>query len=272
METEAWIRAAQAPWPAWRGAAQVEFLAHVAALRGEGEDAVPLESLRGPDLWLVFHALRRDPGALSALEQHCFQKLGAYLQTRRASPSQADEAVQRLRHKLLIGVDGGAPKLAAYSGRGDLLAWARVAVLREWLNTERQHRNEQPHDDGDTLQELASNDLELELLKGKYKDVFHRAFQSSVAELESSERLLLKLHYLDRLSMDEVGKVLGVHRLTVLRRLERVRRELSEQTKARLQQELRLASPEVESVLRLIRSRLDVSLHRVLGAAQVGER
>ena len=100
--------------------------------------------------------------------------------------------------------------------------------------------------------------------KGKYRELFRRAFLEAVEALAPGTRLLLKLHYLDRLSMEEVGKVLGVHRLTVLRRLERARHELSEGTKERLEAELRLAPPEVESLLRLIQSRLDMSLQHAL--------
>ena len=75
---------------------------------------------------------------------------------------------------------------------------------------------------------------------------------------------MLKLHYLDKLPMEDVGKVLGVHRLTVLRRLERARAELSEGTKERLEIALSLAPSDVDSVLRLIQSHLDVSLERAL--------
>jgi RNA polymerase sigma-70 factor (ECF subfamily) len=110
----------------------------------------------------------------------------------------------------------------------------------------------------------ATGDLELELLKGKYRDLFRRVFLEAVESLAPSTRLLLKLHYLDRLSMEEVGKVLGIHRLTVLRRLERARNELSEGTKERLEIELKLPPVEVESLLRLIQSRLDVSLQHAL--------
>ena len=67
-------------------------------------------------------------------------------------------------------------------------------------------------------------------------------------------------------SGEEVGKVLGVHRLTVLRRLERARHELAEGTKERLESELRLDPPDVESLLQLIQSRLDVSLQGALAA------
>jgi RNA polymerase sigma-70 factor (ECF subfamily) len=140
----------------------------------------------------------------------------------------------------------------------------RVAAIRAWLNHRRETARTEPLAEDDVLVTEATSDLELELLKGKYRDLFRRVFLEAVEALAPGTRLLLKLHYLDRLSMDEVGKVLGVHRLTVLRRLERARQELSEGTKERLEAELRLAPPDVESLLRLIQSRLDVSLGQAL--------
>jgi RNA polymerase sigma-70 factor (ECF subfamily) len=144
----------------------------------------------------------------------------------------------------------------------------RVAAVRAWLNMKRETPRHEVSEanPSELLADQASSDLELELLKGKYRELFRRVFLEVVEGLAPGTRLLLKLHYLDRLSMDEVGKVLGVHRLTVLRRLERARQELSEGTKERLELELRLSPPDVESLLRLIQSRLDVSLQQALHA------
>jgi RNA polymerase sigma-70 factor, ECF subfamily len=56
----------------------------------------------------------------------------------------------------------------------------------------------------------------------------------------------------------------GVHRATAARWLARVRHRLQQETLDRLAARLRLGTHEVESVLRLIRSELDVSLTNAL--------
>jgi RNA polymerase sigma-70 factor (ECF subfamily) len=270
------VLTAKAAWPAWPGADDVAFAQFVEALvakapqsgsEAAAQEKIGLDALHAGDLWLAFHAGRGIGPAVAALEASCFSDLTNILRARRAEPSQADEVVQRLRHHLLVADPGQPTRIMTYGGRGELRAWVRVAAVRAWLNMKREmprHDSASTSSVEEVLVNEASSDLELELLKGKYRELFRRVFLEAVEALAPGTRLLLKLHYLDRLSMDEVGKVLGVHRLTVLRRLERARQELSESTKERLEMELRLAPPEVESLLRLIQSRLDVSLQHAL--------
>lgn len=265
MTLDEFVTAARSAWPVWEGvdaAAFARWVESIQAAPQEGGERAPLEALRPGDLWLAFHAGRGLAPAVAALDASCFSDLHVILRARRADPTEAEEVVQRLRHRLLVAEPGQPSRILTYGGRGELRAWVRVAAVRAFLNLKR----EKPIGAAsavsaeDVLVTEATSDLELELLKGKYRDLFRRVFLESVDALAPGTRLLLKLHYLDRLSMEEVGKVLGIHRLTVLRRLERARHELSEGTKERLESELRLAPPEVESLLRMIQSRLDMSL------------
>lgn len=267
MSIEDFVAVARAEWPAWVGSDGTAFARFVEERLAEEQTALDdLHTLHASDLWLAYHAGLGLAPAVLAVEQRCFADLSSVLLARRAPLEQAEEVVQRLRHRLLVADHGERARILTYSGRGALKAWVRVAVVRAWLNMKREGAREERSQEGELADE-ATADLELELLKGKYRELFERAFLETVESLSPGARLLLKLHYLDRLSMEEVGKVLGVHRLTVLRRLERARIELSEGTKERLEAELRLGPPEVESVLRLIQSRLDVSLRHALGSS-----
>ncbi|MBX3228643.1 MAG: sigma-70 family RNA polymerase sigma factor [Labilithrix sp.] len=270
MTRDEFVTAARAAWPAWPGADDAAFARFVDDLQAGAAEPVPLGELRAPDLWLAFHAGRGVAAAVAALDASCFADLHVVLRARRADPAEAEEVVQRLRHRLLVAEPGQPSRILTYGGRGELRAWVRVAAVRAWLNLKREKPPGAASAESaeDALVTEAAGDLELELLKGKYRETFRRVFLEAVDALAPSTRLLLKLHYLDRLSMEEVGKVLGVHRLTVLRRLERARLELSEGTKERLETELRLAPTEVESLLRLIQSRLDVSLQSALAPDQ----
>lgn len=254
---------AEAAWPAWPGADRIAFKQFIEGLAAGG---APLEELHGSDLWLAFHAGHGVAPAVVALEAACFADLHAVLRARRADPAEAEEVVQRVRHRLLVPEPGEPSRILTYGGRGELRAWVRVAAVRTWLNLKRENPVGAATAESaeDTLINQAAGDLELELLKGKYRETFRRVFMEALNALDANTRLLLKLHYIDRLAMEEVGKILGLHRITVLRRLERAREELSEGTKQRLEVELRLAPTEVDSLLRLIQSRLDVSLQTAL--------
>lgn len=267
MTLDEFVSTARGAWPAWPGAQVGAFAHFVGELRGEDGAAVDLAALRAADLWLAFHAGGGNPQAQAAFEATCMRDLSTHLTARRASPSQADEAVQRLRHHLLLSRGEAGSRLHLYGGRGDLRAWVRVAALRMWLNLERETSRERGAPAEDQLADQAAGDLELEFLKGTYRESFHRAFLEVLGELPASERLVLKLHYLDRLGMEEIGRILGVHRLTVLRRLERTRETLSNTTKDRLATQLRLSGTEVESLLRMIQSRLDLSLRHAFEQA-----
>lgn len=260
MTLDELVANARAAWPAWPGEDAAGFARFVADLQAEAEQ--PLESLRASDLWLAYHAGIGVAPAVAALDATCFADLTNLLRARRADPAEADETVQRLRHRLLVAGPGERSRILTYAGRGELRAWIRIAAVRAWLNLKRETTGASDVSAEDAFVDEATTDLELELLKGKYREHFRRAFLEAVLALDPSTRLLLKLHYLDRLSMEEVGKVLGVHRLTVLRRLDRAREELSSATKERLQIALKLAAPDVESLLRFIQSRLDVSVRQ----------
>src|ERR1700744_5787370 len=241
MTLDELVAKARAAWPNWSGADAAAFRQFVEALRpAEGEDAVPFEELHAADLWLAFHAARGVEAAVVALEQSCFANLDAILRARPADAAAGAGVVQRIRHRLLVPEPGEPSRILTYGGRGELRAWVRVAAVRAWLNLKRENPVGAATAESaeDALVNHAAGDLELEIIKGKYQDTFRRVFLEALDALDPSTRLLLKLHYIDRLAMEEVGKVLGVHRLTVLRRLEKARSELSEDTKARLEKEL----------------------------------
>jgi RNA polymerase sigma-70 factor (ECF subfamily) len=104
----------------------------------------------------------------------------------------------------------------------------------------------------------------LAVMKAKYRDEFKRAFHAAVAALSDRERLLLRQAELDGLSIDELAKFYGVHRATTARWVESAREAVLKKTQEALAERLAIASAEVASIMRLIRSSLDVSLPALL--------
>jgi len=76
---------------------------------------------------------------------------------------------------------------------------------------------------------------------------------------------LLRYHHVDGLNIDEIGAIYRVHRVTAFRWLEKAKEKLVEATLARMRTRLNVSARELDSVLRLIRSQVHLSLVRHLG-------
>jgi RNA polymerase sigma-70 factor, ECF subfamily len=72
------------------------------------------------------------------------------------------------------------------------------------------------------------------------------------------------MHYVDGLNIEEIGLAYRVHRATVARWLAASREKILDETKRLLSQGLKLDREEVQSMIDLVRSRLDVSIYRLL--------
>jgi RNA polymerase sigma-70 factor (ECF subfamily) len=76
------------------------------------------------------------------------------------------------------------------------------------------------------------------------------------------------MHFLDGLNIDRIGIVFGVHRATVARWLATARELVLERTMTLLGDRLQLDAAEFASLLRMVRTTLDVSLHSLLSEPQ----
>jgi RNA polymerase sigma-70 factor, ECF subfamily len=93
------------------------------------------------------------------------------------------------------------------------------------------------------------------------------AFRAAVGGLDARERTLLRLSLRDRLGVDQIGALYRVHRSTAARWLQAVRDKLSASTRAGLASKLSLADAEVESLIRAIGSKIDLSLGSIAAAS-----
>jgi RNA polymerase sigma-70 factor (ECF subfamily) len=110
-------------------------------------------------------------------------------------------------------------------------------------------------------------DPELDYLKARCQREFREAFVAALGTLTPEERNVLRLHHLDGLTLEETAAACHIGRATAARWLARARERIVTETHRLLQAELRLSGGEVESVLRLVESQLELSIHRYLGEA-----
>lgn len=220
-----------------------------------------LAALHAGDLWIAFGCVTQDQSALAAFEQRYAPEIKQALQ-RSFEAALADDAELRLRDRLLLVAPDEAPRLASYAGRGNLAAWLRAAAVRTAIDLMRSRREIAA--DPSTLGDIDAVDPLLASLKQRYRDEFKHAFNEAAKQLTDRERTLLRYRFLDDLSIDEIGVLYRVHRATVARWIAAIRESLFEATRAQLMAKLTISDSEVDSVLRLIDSQLDVSIEAVM--------
>jgi RNA polymerase sigma-70 factor (ECF subfamily) len=237
-----------------------ELMAFLAGRPPAGADAV--DALFAGDLLLACACARSDPEALRILEESYFSRLPARLGSLRLSPAEFDETLQALRVKLLVDESGA--RIHDYQGRGPLQSWLGVAALRVALNLRRAAGRELSRGSPADALAQALPDTESAIVQESLREPFREAFRAAVAGLADRDRALLRLHYLEGIGGERLASAHRVHRATMTRWLAAARESLLEDTCRRLGEGLRLGRDELDSLLRAVRSRLEVSLPSLL--------
>lgn len=178
--------------------------------------------------------------ACSALEASYFQPLRARLRSIASDQDFAEEVLQRVRARLLVG---SKPRINTYRGDGPLGGWLHVVaanVARDYLRASSRRRSRRwpldaaaarftgahatyaPSPEDDALAASCAHSVEQGLVK-------------AVRELTSEERQLLHHYFVSGLSIDVLGAMYSINRSTAARRIRRnierirqgVHRELS---------------------------------------------
>jgi RNA polymerase sigma-70 factor, ECF subfamily len=251
-----------------------DFARHVAAVLVQVPNSEPAFSeLNAGDLFLAAACTQRDAAALACFEQRYLRPLRSFVAEIDTNPSRLDELKQLLRERLLVAeAPGVMPRIATYAGRGALGSWVQIAARRLALSSVRQQQPAQlPDDEALDAQLLMGADPELDYVRLRYAQEFREAFEASLQELSSHERLLLRLHLVDGVSLTRIAAVYKVSQSTVSRRLQQARETVGARMKERLEAVLGVTGSEFESLLRLVESRFELSLARALQSqAQLG--
>jgi RNA polymerase sigma-70 factor (ECF subfamily) len=219
-----------------------------------------LGRVRASDLFLASACADRVPKAIDTLDREFLTSVPTFLARGGVRDIQPDDVTQRVRERLFLG----ASKIADYSGRGPLASWLQVVTLRVAFDVKRLRT--MPIADSAQIEDLrlAGTDPELKLIKGRYRDPFKRALRAALAELSSEQRNLLKLHFVDAVTLDKLAGLFQVHRATIARRIAQARESVFDSVRSRLQAELGVSRDEFEELLTLLRSRLELSLSALM--------
>lgn len=207
-----------------------------------------------------------DPAAIREFDTRYMVPVRSQLRAMNLNAADIADIEQSLRIKLLVGEDGAPARIVGYAGQGKLGGLVRVAAVREALTL---LRRKQTTTSEDWLEELSSpdDDPELVQLKARHRVEFKAAFEEAVRRLSPREHTLLRLHLVRQHSIDHIGAVYGVHRATAARWIDAAKRSLRTETTRILAERFELRGPELERVVALIESRIELSIDRLLATS-----
>jgi RNA polymerase sigma-70 factor (ECF subfamily) len=209
------------------------------------------------DLYLACACVSGDPAAIAAFERDVLSLLDAALAS--YGREIADETRQRLRASLLVDQGGNGPLLASYTGRGALRRWIRVVASREAGKLARGDDGHAAIDDEAMFNALSPpDDPALSAVKRDAAAAFRAALVDALRELPRRDRTLLRMHILDGLTIDELAPLHRVHRATCARWITAAKQSVLDRTRRRLMHELRLDAEDVDSLIRVARSRIEL--------------
>ena len=261
---DALLAAARTAWPALKISNEV-FLRHVAErMSPEDGAAAALRALHGSDLFLTCGCAHGDSPSIAALEQQFLVPIANHVTRSGGNHLPQADVLQELRTRLLVAPVGGAARIASYNGRGPLAGWIRVAAARLAVDMLRAQKPDSVRRDDYVDIVAPIDDPELGFVKKRYRREFTDAFRETLAALSVRDANVLRLHYLEGVSARSIGAIYGVTPRSVQQWIAGARRTILRRTRRLLADRLRLSSGQLDALMSLVQSQLDLSLHKFL--------
>jgi DNA-binding transcriptional regulator LsrR (DeoR family) len=102
-------------------------------------------------------------------------------------------------------------------------------------------------------------------MKGELRIAFESAVTDALGRLNPRERLVLRLFLVSGMTLEAIGKSLGVTRQAVSKTIARARDGIVSDVRISVEKSLKITKEDLSSLLRFVASQLDVSISRVLG-------
>lgn len=262
LEDRLWalVSAASRRWPSFE-LKHERFLQYVAErMPTDVPLSRALDEIHADDLYLACACFDGDERAIASFDALYWSEVDRAFARISVGQAIADEVKQELRERLFIATEDRKPAISKYGGRGRLGAWVKVTAIRAALKQLDRQGKVSPLDE--TTPPLAEADPELQYMKGLYREQFKAAFSQAIASISPRQINLLRQHYVDGLTTYQLAHLYRVHQTTAARWLTGAREAILARTQQLLQARLQVDQHECESIMRLIDSRLDVTLRQ----------
>ena len=248
-------------WPELLSVTLDSYAKHVSNLQTSASD---LER-HGTDIYLALACGKAEAEALRALEGRYFPALDEHLIRAGFDKTSRQDVFQQMLMHLCAGPH---PRILTYAGRAALSSWLGVSALRFAVNLGTKTLGGTGAAEL-TFARIVADDTnpEMRVAIERARPLFQLALSTAIDGLPERDRTLLRLCFVDGLSIDAIGNIYGVHRATAARWITQIRQRIFKKVQLVVTRDLGLHDSEFESLAFLIRSELNLSLRRVLGAA-----
>ncbi|MGD0903445.1 MAG: sigma-70 family RNA polymerase sigma factor [Terracidiphilus sp.] len=155
-----------------------------------------------------------------------------------------------------------ASPLASYTGRGSLMGWLRATLAQRSVDHHRRTHRETALEDFDAPAPAPAEACEA---TDRLTEALRRTFRSLSAE----DRYLLSAYFLDRQTLLQIARILGVHEATISRRLKRLLADLRKRLLGNLQSG-GLSKRAAEEALGADPRDIEINLRALLQSSQTG--
>jgi RNA polymerase sigma-70 factor (ECF subfamily) len=236
-----------------------ERLARVDQPTGEVPAALDLLA----DAYLALACAEGDEAALRAFESAFGGELDRAIAKSPELGLTAQDFRQLFHERFFVATAGEPPRIASYAGRGALRSWVRVSAARLLVDQARKPHQPEPRPDEELARLLpTTGDPEAQYLRRAYAEKLPAAFAQALQRLSVRQRNLLRQRHLHELGGTELAQMYGVHRATIFVWLDAARKDLLGHLREVLRVEL--GGQELESMVALLGSQLEVSVRRLL--------
>jgi RNA polymerase sigma-70 factor, ECF subfamily len=219
------------------------------------------------DTLLASACAKGDARAIDRFQKEFLSQVPAFIAHISQDSSFVDEVLQRLRERLLVGRPGHACRIAEYKGRGPLGGWLRVSAVRVALDLKREQLVPRT---GRADAQAIPHDIDIDLARRRDGAAFKEAMSEALLSLDPEERTILRLRYVDGLTVEKIGVIYGLHAATIVRRLSASRERVVARVRDLLFVRRKLRARDVDSLAALVESQLELSLTRILGEVALG--
>jgi len=260
---------ATAAWPSVRLAREqyAVGVARCVEARAAEPAACVIRTLRAVDVYLAAACACGDPEALAAFTRAILPTARGVLGKSGTPTTTIDEVMQRLM--LVLFVDD-PPQIARYAGRGSLRNWVTTIAVRIGLRLGHSDRTSARRGEQAPLLPAAFADPELACLRGRYGDQVREAFAVAFGQLDERQRDLLRQHYVDGMTIDDVAPIYAINRATAARWIASARLAVVNAARRHLADQLGASASEVDSLIKLMRSQLGLSIQSLTARADAG--
>jgi len=240
-----------------------QFSDEITRRLGGKPEAVQLATLRTDDVYLAIACLNGDHVAIDHLERDYLAVVDHAGRKLDATDDQIAEVRGQFRRILLTSEPGRACTLAGFPGRSDLRGYLEAIATRELVRAIDRDRGAQPIEP--LLEKLDLSHVPgLEMLYAQYGAEITAALCAALEALDERDRALLGYSLVASWSIERIGELYGSDRSTTARWVTTARNALTDQFRREASARLAIPLGELYSIVREVRSQINISLLRVL--------